>query len=147
MCRAARLSSTCSSPGRTGAAVPGRRSCALPWPPRPGTGSACAWRTTPSRLARSTRDSASWSLLASWPPGLLVYGPNLYAGVIGAAGANAEIGLHVLTVALTLVGSVAFPLGAALIGAAVVIETVAPQLAPRPGGSHADAEEPDVGAS
>lgn len=72
-----------------------------------------------------------------WAVGLLVvgavlvaYGPDLYGAVVGVAGANAEVGLGVLHVVLTLVRSVAFPLGAALIGAAIVIQVLAPDRGP-----------------
>ena len=49
---------------------------------------------------------------------LLVYGTDLYLGLAGVAGANAEAGLGVVNILLTLVRSTAFPIGAVLIGAA-----------------------------
>jgi hypothetical protein len=55
---------------------------------------------------------------------LLAYGPNVYASVARVAGANAEAGLGLLNLALTLVDNLLFPLGAVLIGAAVVIQTL-----------------------
>ena len=57
----------------------------------------------------------------------LVYGPDLYAGLADRAGANAAAGLDVVNILLTLVRSTAFPMGAVLIGAAVVIQTLAPR--------------------
>ena len=41
------------------------------------------------------------------------------------AGANAEAGLGLLTIVLTLAGSLLFPLGASPIAAAIVIQTLA----------------------
>ncbi|MEP7762869.1 hypothetical protein [Sanguibacter sp. 25GB23B1] len=46
--------------------------------------------------------------------------------VADRAGANAQIGLDALLTVLDLVQRVAFPLGASLVGAAVVIQTLAP---------------------
>ena len=58
---------------------------------------------------------------------LLVYGTDLYVGLAHVAGANAEAGLGVVNILLTLIRSTAFPLGAVLIGAAIVIQTLAPR--------------------
>ena len=58
---------------------------------------------------------------------LLVYGTDLYVGLAQVAGANAEAGLGVVNTLLTLIRSTAFPLGAVLIGAAIVIQTLAPR--------------------
>jgi hypothetical protein len=57
---------------------------------------------------------------------LLVSGPDLYVGLARVAGANAEAGLGVVNILLALLRSTAFPLGAVLIGAAIVIQTLAP---------------------
>lgn len=57
---------------------------------------------------------------------VLVYGTDVYVRLAEVAGANADAGLHVVDILLTLVRSTAFPLGAALIGAAIVIQTLAP---------------------
>lgn len=56
---------------------------------------------------------------------LLVYLPDIYQAIAGRAGANAEVGLEGLTIALTLVNSTVMPVGAALVGAAVVIQALA----------------------
>jgi hypothetical protein len=73
---------------------------------------------------------------------LMTYGPTMFAAVARVAGANAEAGLGVLGIALTLVSSTAFPMGAALVGAAIVIQA----LAGRPDRSRMDpspdADEP-----
>lgn len=58
---------------------------------------------------------------------LLVYGTDLYAGLADVAGANAQAGLDVVNILLTLIRSTAFPLGAVLIGAAIVIRTLSPR--------------------
>lgn len=57
---------------------------------------------------------------------LLVWLPDLYLAVADRAGANAQVGLDVVLTVLDLVQRVAFPLGASLVGAAVVIQTLAP---------------------
>ena len=58
---------------------------------------------------------------------LSVYGTDLYMSLTQVAGANAETGLGVVTVLLNLVRSTAFPLGAVLIGTAIVVQTLAPR--------------------
>jgi hypothetical protein len=58
---------------------------------------------------------------------VLVYGADPYAGLAGVAGANAAAGLDVVNILLTVVRSTAFPLGAVLVGAAIVIQTLAPR--------------------
>ncbi len=58
---------------------------------------------------------------------VLVYGTDLYVGLADLAGANAAAGLDVVNILLTLVRSTAFPMGAVLIGAAIVIQTLAPR--------------------
>ena len=68
-----------------------------------------------------------------WAVGLFVAGtilavwlPDLYLAIADRAGVDAQIGLDALLTVLDLVQRVAFPLGAALVGAAVVIQTLAP---------------------
>lgn len=53
---------------------------------------------------------------------VLIYGAQAYVGIADAAGAGAEVGLDVLNIVLTIVRSAVFPMGAALVGAAVVIQ-------------------------
>lgn len=57
----------------------------------------------------------------------LVYGTDLYVGLADSAGTNAAAGLDVVNILLTIVRSTAFPMGAVLIGAAVVIQALAPR--------------------
>ncbi len=76
---------------------------------------------------------------------LLVYGAPLLVALAERAGASAEIGLGLVNVVLTLVTSLGFPLAAALVGAAVVIQVLAPRdgspaTAQRADGAHRDAE-------
>jgi hypothetical protein len=69
---------------------------------------------------------------------VLAYGPNMYVALADGAGANADVGLGLVQIVLTLVRELMFPLGAALIGAAIVIQTLAPggdRSSPEP---HAD---------
>ena len=82
----------------------------------------------------------------TWAVGLFVVGtilvvwlPDLYMAVANRAGVTAQIGLDVLITVLDLVQRVAFPLGAALVGAAVVVQT----LAPSPSQARVDAEPSD----
>ena len=56
---------------------------------------------------------------------LLVYGTQAYVGLADLAGAGAQTGLSALNIVLTIVRSAIFPMAAALIGAAVVIQTLA----------------------
>ncbi|SDB84858.1 hypothetical protein SAMN05216410_0425 [Sanguibacter gelidistatuariae] len=56
---------------------------------------------------------------------LLVYLPDIYMAINNRTGPNAELGLGFLTVALTLVQWTLMPVGASLIGAAVVIQVLA----------------------
>lgn len=67
---------------------------------------------------------------------LMVYLPDLYAAITKVAGANAEVGLNLLDLAFQLVRSTVMPVGAALVGAAVVIQALA-------GGMRRPAEGPD----
>ncbi len=57
---------------------------------------------------------------------LLAYGANWFASVSTALGANAQVGVGLLNIALTLVSSLMFPLGAALISAGIVIRALLP---------------------
>ncbi|PVU82747.1 hypothetical protein DDP54_06665 [Cellulomonas sp. WB94] len=61
---------------------------------------------------------------------LSVYGTDLYMALARVAGANAETGLGAVTILLNLVRSTAFPLGAVLIGTAIVVQTLAPHDEP-----------------
>ena len=63
---------------------------------------------------------------------LLVYGTQVYVAAAGLAGANAEVDLGLVNIVLTLVRSTTFPVAAALIGAAVVIQALAPRAAGAP---------------
>lgn len=55
---------------------------------------------------------------------LLVYGTDAYVGLTKLAGANADVGLDAVNIILTLVRSALFPMGAVLIGVAIVIQTM-----------------------
>ena len=57
---------------------------------------------------------------------LIVFGPQIFKQISDLAGANAAVGLDLVDVTLTLVRSTSMPVGAALIGAAVVIQVLAP---------------------
>ncbi|MEE6273795.1 hypothetical protein [Georgenia wangjunii] len=57
---------------------------------------------------------------------LLAFGPDVYYWAANVAGANAEPGLWVLSVLLNVTREAFMPLGAALVGAAVVIQALAP---------------------
>lgn len=58
---------------------------------------------------------------------LLVFVPQIYVAIANLAGANAEAGVALVDVVLTIVRWTMIPVGASLIGAAVVIQTLAPQ--------------------
>jgi hypothetical protein len=68
---------------------------------------------------------------------LLVHGAEMLVALAELAGANAETGLAVVTVVLTLVSSLVFPMAAALVGAAVVVQALAPR------GGHRGPADPD----
>jgi len=57
---------------------------------------------------------------------LMVFGPRIFVQLSDLAGANAAVGLDLADVTLTLVRLTTMPVGAALIGAAVVIQVLAP---------------------
>lgn len=57
---------------------------------------------------------------------LVVYGTDLYLGLAELAGANADVGLDAVNLLLTLLRSTVFPMGAVLVGAAIVIQALAP---------------------
>lgn len=70
-----------------------------------------------------------------WSVGLLIlgslanaFGPDLYMRLADYAGINAAAGLRALDLVLTVTRWVTLPLGASLVGAAVVIQTLAPYL-------------------
>lgn len=54
-----------------------------------------------------------------------IYGTQAYVGLSDLAGANAQVGLDAINIVLTVVRSAVFSVGAALVGAAVVIQTLA----------------------
>lgn len=58
---------------------------------------------------------------------LLVWGTDLVVLISGGLNGTAALGFYVADFALALVRNVAFPLGAALIAAAVVIEALRPR--------------------
>lgn len=67
---------------------------------------------------------------------LMIYLSDIYLAITKAAGANADAGIEVLNIVLQLLRSIVMPIGAALVGAAVVIQTLA-------GGTRRPAEEAD----
>ncbi|MFD1719548.1 hypothetical protein [Georgenia deserti] len=62
---------------------------------------------------------------------LVAVGPDLYTALAGAVNASAEPGMRVLSVVLTIVRTGLIPLGAALFGAAVVIQALSGEHPPR----------------
>ena len=69
---------------------------------------------------------------------LVVYMPDIYMAIADRAGTNAEAGLEVVNVALTLAHATLMPLGAALVGAAVVIQVMVGGANRAAQGSHHD---------
>ncbi|MDN4471837.1 hypothetical protein [Demequina zhanjiangensis] len=59
----------------------------------------------------------------------LAYGTDIVLGFQRTVGANAEPALYAFGYVSTLVHSLAMPLAAALVGAAIVIQTLAPKSA------------------
>lgn len=57
---------------------------------------------------------------------LMVYAPDIYVALSGYAGSTATAGLDLVNVVLTLVRWSLMPLGASLIAASIVIQTLAP---------------------
>lgn len=55
---------------------------------------------------------------------VLTWGTNLYTAVLETMGANAEVGEWAFSFIMTLTRSAAFPMAAALIAAAIVIESL-----------------------
>ena len=55
---------------------------------------------------------------------LIIYIPDVYNAIANAAGSNAQAGLDVVNIVLQMIRSGIMPVGAALIGAAVVIQTL-----------------------
>jgi multisubunit Na+/H+ antiporter MnhG subunit len=55
---------------------------------------------------------------------LLIYIPDVYNAIVNAAGSNAQPGLDFINILLQVIRSSFMPVGAALIGAAVVIQTL-----------------------
>ena len=74
----------------------------------------------------STAKKCIYWAIGLWIAGavLLIYMPDIYLAVADRAGANAEFGLRGLNIALVLVNSTLIPVGAALVGAAVVIQVM-----------------------
>lgn len=60
---------------------------------------------------------------------VVAYGTDAYVWLTGVAGANAEPGLHAVSLVLNILRLTLMPVGAALVGAAVVIQAVATLLA------------------
>lgn len=59
---------------------------------------------------------------------VLIYGAQAYVWLADEVGSDAQAGLDAVDIVLTIARSALFPLGAVLIGAAVVIQTLAPGL-------------------
>ncbi len=98
----------------------------------------------------TARKCVQWAVVSAAVGGvLLVYGPQILVGLAELAGANAEIGLAVASVVLTIVSALLFPLAAALVGAAVVVQALAPRVDGSRGAEKADVPtrtgEPDAG--
>lgn len=75
---------------------------------------------------------------------MLVYGVNLLTWFQDLVGANAEPALHVYGIVTGVLHSFAMPLAAALVGAAIVIQTLAPRGAAE-GAPAPDAREAERG--
>ncbi|HZL02833.1 MAG TPA: hypothetical protein VFC48_06880 [Cellulomonas sp.] len=58
---------------------------------------------------------------------LVVFVPRIFVRIFDLAGANAALGVDIVDVTLTLVRWTTIPVGASLIGAAVVIQALAPR--------------------
>lgn len=58
------------------------------------------------------------------------YGTDLYLWLAGVAGANADAGLHAVSLVINVLRGALLPLGGALVAAAVVINTLAPLREP-----------------
>lgn len=69
---------------------------------------------------------------------LLVYLPQTYVAIAHLAGANAEVGLDLFDISPTLVWWTMIPVGASLIGAAVVIQALAPDRGHSHEGGHTE---------
>ncbi len=70
-----------------------------------------------------------------WAVGLFVvgalamaFGTEVFFRIADYAGANAEAGVRLMDLLITLVRWTTMPLGASLVGAAVVIQTLAPHV-------------------
>ena len=72
---------------------------------------------------------------------VLIYGAQAYSWLSDVAGANADTGLDAVNIILTIVRSTTFPLGAVLIGAAIVVHALADDNTSRAG---ADVESQDA---
>ena len=59
---------------------------------------------------------------------VVAYGVEAYAGLTSFAGATAEPGLHAVSLVLNILRLTLMPVGAALVGAAVVIQSIATLL-------------------
>ena len=68
---------------------------------------------------------------------LVIYIPDVYNAIVNTAGNNAQPGLDFINIVLQVIRSSFTPVGAALIGAAVVIQTLAD-----PGHDDQDHREP-----
>ncbi len=75
-----------------------------------------------------------------WAVGLLVlgaliviYGAQTYAWLVELAGANADVGLDAVNIILTILRSALFPMGAVLIGVAILIQVLTADVRPREG--------------
>jgi len=62
---------------------------------------------------------------------VVAYGTDFYVWLTGLAGATAEPGLHAVSLVLNILRLTLLPVGAALVGAAVVIQSVATLLTAR----------------
>lgn len=62
---------------------------------------------------------------------VVAYGTDVYVWLTGVAGANAEPGLHAVSLVLNILRLTLLPVGAALVGAAVVIQSIATLLTAR----------------
>ena len=101
------------------------------------TGTRSPWQPQGTPVHPTAKKCIQWSVgLFVVGAVLMVYLPDLYFAITTVAGANADAGLEVLNVAFMLLRSTMMPVGAALVGAAVVIQALA-------GGTQRPAEDLD----
>jgi len=62
--------------------------------------------------------------------GALAFGPHIYSVISNTAGSNAQAGMDFLNIVILVLTNACLPTGGALIGAAVIINTLKPLKSP-----------------